>query len=339
LTSLSIVILNYNGKDFLRDFLPSVIEHSAGHEIVIADNCSTDDSVEFLRTNHPDLRLILNSSNGGFAQGYNEALAQVKSEFYLLLNSDIQVTEGWLEPLLKTMDDPEVAGCQPKVRSFLKPTHLEHAGASGGFLDKDYFPFCRGRIFDLAEEDKGQYNDPQEIFWASGACLLIRANLYHEAGGLDEDFFAHMEEIDLCWRLKRKNYKFMVAPESVVYHVGGGTLPYSSPFKTYLNFRNSLFMLIKNHDGWLFPKLFKRLALDGIAGVRFVFRGEFKQLQALLKAHYHVYGSLGKFYKKRQALKRSSISFNSTGLYRGSLLWQKFVRKVDIYSQLPQDKF
>ena len=282
---LAIVILNFNGKDFLEKFLPSVIQYSEGHEIIVADNCSTDESVLFLQENFPKIRLIINASNGGFAKGYNDALKLVDSELYLLLNSDIEVTENWLNPLLEVMKDPDVAGCQPKIRSFNAKQNFEHAGASGGFLDKDYFPFCRGRIFQKIEEDTGQYNDSIEVFWSTGAALMIRSKLYHESGGLDEDFFAHMEEIDLCWRLKKRGCKFMVEPKSVVYHVGGGTLDYSSPFKTYLNFRNSLFMIVKNHEGLLFPKMFRRLFLDGIAGIRFLVRGEFKQLGSVFKAH------------------------------------------------------
>ncbi len=336
---LSIVILNYNGKNFLEKFLSTAIENSGDHEIIVADNCSTDDSVTFLKNNFPNIRLIINESNGGFAKGYNDALKQVESDYYLLLNSDIEVTPNWIDPLLKVMKDPTVAGCQPKVRSFHTKEKFEHAGASGGFLDKDFFPFCRGRIFQKVEDDAGQYNEPIEVFWATGAALLVRSNLYHEAGGLDEDFFAHMEEIDFCWRLKKQNYKFMVEPKSVVYHVGGGTLDYSSPFKTYLNFRNSLYMIIKNYEGILFFKMFRRLILDGIAGVRFLVRGEMKQLASILKAHRDVYLKLGKTLKKRKAIKKSSTHFNEKGLFKGSILWQRYVLKKDKFSLLSKDKF
>lgn len=336
---LSIVILNYNGKNFLEKFLPIVISNADGHEVIVADNCSTDDSVSFLQENFPEIRLIINKTNGGFAKGYNDALSQVQSELYLLLNSDIEVTEGWLQPLLLKMQNPKIAGCQPKIRSFAHRENFEHAGASGGYLDKDYFPFCRGRIFQKIEEDHGQYEDETEIFWATGAALLIRAELYHKVGGLDEDFFAHMEEIDLCWRLKKLNFEFHAVPSSVVYHVGGGTLDYTSPFKTYLNFRNSLYMIVKNHDGWLFPKLFRRLVLDGIAGVRFLVRGEMKQLLSILKAHRDVYLKFGKTLRKRKQIRQESTQFNSTGMFNGSILWQMYIQKKDRFDLLPKDKF
>lgn len=336
---LAIVILNFNGKDFLEKFLPSVIQFSEGHEIIVADNCSTDGSVAFLKDKFPDIRLIINESNGGFAKGYNDALKLVDSELYLLLNSDIEVTENWLAPLLEMMKNPDVAGCQPKIRAYNAKCNFEHAGASGGFLDKDYFPFCRGRIFQKIEEDSGQYDDSIEVFWSTGAALMIRSKLYHESGGLDEDFFAHMEEIDLCWRLKKRGYKFMVEPKSMIYHVGGGTLDYSSPFKTYLNFRNSLFMIVKNHDGLLFPKMFRRLILDGIAGIRFLVRGEFKQLGSVLKAHRDVYLKFKSLLKKRRKIKQESTQFNSKGLFHSSILWQRYILKKELFSDLPKDKF
>ncbi len=336
---LAIVILNYNGQSFLEKFLPTVIQYSNEHEIIVADNCSTDDSIVFLQKCFPEIRLIVNASNGGFAKGYNDALAQVESEFYLLLNSDIEVTENWLTPLLAVMEDPKVAGCQPKIKAYSEKERFEHAGASGGFLDKDYFPFCRGRIFQKVETDVGQYDTPKEVFWATGAALLIRSKLYHEVGGLDEDFFAHMEEIDLCWRLKKKGYAFRVAPESVVYHVGGGTLDYASPFKTYLNFRNSLYMIIKNHDGPLLPKMFRRLLLDGIAGIRFLVRWELKQLGSILKAHKDVYLNLRRTLKKRRKIKLQSTQFNSKGLFQGSILWERYILKKDVFSALPEEKF
>jgi GT2 family glycosyltransferase len=339
LNLLSVVILNYNGKGFLEKFLPLVIEHANGHEIIVADNCSTDASVPFLKENFPHIRLIQNQSNGGFAKGYNDALKFVESEFYILLNSDIEVSENWIAPLLEEMKNPKVAGCQPKILSYQNKNNFEHAGASGGFLDKDYFPFCRGRIFQKIEEDKGQYNNALEVFWATGAALLIRAELYHKAGGLDEDFFAHMEEIDLCWRLKKQNFQFKVVPQSVVYHVGGGTLDYSSPFKTYLNFRNSLFMIIKNHEGWLFPKLLRRLVLDGIAGIRFLVRGEMKQLGSILKAHFAVYSKFGLMLKKRKMIRSQSTEFNAVGLYQGSILWDRYVLKRDEFHLLSKSKF
>lgn len=337
--SLSIVILNWNGKHFLEKFLPSVISNSGNAEIIVADNASTDDSVSFVQINYPSVRIIQNSKNGGFAQGYNDALKHVSSGLYLLLNSDIEVTPGWLEPLLEVMKDPQVAGCQPKVLAYDERTRFEHAGAAGGFLDKNYFPFCRGRIFDQFEKDEGQYDGTTEVFWATGAALLIRSNLFHEAGGFDAAFFAHMEEIDLCWRIKKKGYRFLAVPRSVIYHVGGGTLPYLSPRKSYLNFRNSLYMIVKNHEGWLVSKLLYRMLLDGIAGIRFLMRGEWQQLGSVLKAHFHFYRHLGTLLRQRKAIRNNSKTFNSTGLYNGSILWARYFKGVSKFSDLNQRLF
>ncbi len=338
-SEVAVVILNWNGQKFLEDFLPSVIKYSSEARIIVADNASTDDSIYFMKSNFPAVEIIQNESNGGFAKGYNEALKYVDSEYYVLLNSDIEVTENWLEPLLKMMRDPSVAGCQPKVRSFHNKEYLEHAGAAGGFIDANYFPFCRGRIFETIEKDQNQYDYPLEVFWATGACLLIRSESFHQVGGFDEDFFAHMEEIDLCWRLKLLGQKFMITPESTVYHVGGGTLPYSSPRKTYLNFRNSLFMIIKNHKGWLFPKLFWRLSIDGVGGFRFLMKGEFNQLYAVFKAHMAMYGNLGKFLKKRRAIQKNTANANLAGLFSGNILWNYYIKGVKHYSDLNQRLF
>ena len=337
--SLAIVILNWNGRNFLEQFLPSVCAFSNGAKIIVADNASTDDSVQFIRDNYPSIAIIINESNGGFAKGYNDALKQVDAKLYLLLNSDIEVTENWLEPLLKTMEDPTIAGCQPKVLSFHDKSLFEHAGASGGFLDRNYFPFCRGRIFDKFENDKGQYDNEIEVFWATGASLLIRSELFHLAGGFDEDFFAHMEEIDLCWRLKKRGYKFVVNPQSTIYHVGGGTLPYLSPRKSYLNFRNSLFMIVKNHEGILFFKLIHRLNLDGIAGIRFFLRGDWKHLASVLNAHVAMYKHLPILLSQRKEIKLQSTKFNSNGIYRGSILWARYFKGVTKFKELNQRLF
>lgn len=332
--TLSIVILNYNGRHYLEQFLPTVLLYSKGHEVIVADNASTDDSVAYMKSEFPNVRLIENAENGGFAKGYNDALKQVDTDLYLLLNSDIEVTEDWLLPLLAEMRNPEVAGVQPKVLSHNIRDQFEHAGAAGGYLDRNYYPFCRGRIFEHTEKDRGQYNTRAEIFWASGACLLIRREDYWNAGGLDEDFFAHMEEIDLCWRIKRSGKKFICNPKSTVYHVGGGTLSYFSPFKTYLNFRNSLFMIIKNHEGPILPMIFWRLCLDGLAGVRFVAGGEWKQLNSLWKAHRDMYKNLSKMLKKRKALKAKYSSMNRVGLESKNLLIQRFAFGRKKYSDL-----
>lgn len=337
--NVAIVILNWNGKDWLEKFLPDVVNLSADARIIVADNASSDNSVEFVQSNFPTVEIVINEENGGFAKGYNDALKRIDAELYLLLNSDILVTENWLEPLVRAMKDPTVAGCQPKVLSYHRQDEFEHAGAAGGYIDRNYFTFCRGRIFEFAEKDHGQYNGTTEVFWATGACMLIRAELFHKAGGFDEDFFAHMEEIDLCWRLKKMNHCFLVVPESKVYHVGGGTLAYNSPKKVYLNFRNNLTMIYKNHDGWLLPKLFYRKTLDGIAAVRFLLGGEFKNFAAVFNAHMWNYAHLRSNLKKRKQVKAMSTRFNAKGLYNGSILWAYFFKRIRTFSELNQRLF
>lgn len=336
---LAIVILNWNGKKFLEKFLPDVILHSEGVEIYVADNASTDDSVRFVQQNHPSVKIVINQSNGGFAKGYNDALAQIEAKFYLLLNSDIEVTENWLVPLIETMKDDSVAGCQPKVLSYTNRDTFEHAGASGGYLDRNYYPFCRGRILEIFEKDLGQYNGETEIFWATGASLLIRSKLFHQVGGFDEAFFAHMEEIDLCWRIKKLGYKFMVQPASTIYHVGGGTLAYNSPRKLYLNFRNSLFMLVKNHEGFLFPKLFYRLILDGIAGFHFLIKGEYKSVRSVFYSHMNLYARLPQLLSQRKRIKENTTQFNDKGLYKASILWARYFKGITKFSDLNQRFF
>jgi GT2 family glycosyltransferase len=261
----AIVILNWNGRPWLERFLPTVITRSAGAEVIVADNASTDDSVSWLERNHGTVRVIHLTTNLGFAGGYNAALEQVKADRYMLLNSDVEVMPDWLDTLNVYLDaHPRMAACQPKVLSQRHPERFEHAGAAGGFIDRNGYPFCRGRIFEITEEDHGQYDDEREVFWATGACLLIRAEAFHAAGGFDAALFAHMEEIDLCWRLRRMGWTIGYTSKAVVHHVGGGSLDYRSPRKTYLNFRNSLIVLTKNlHNGWFWWWLFRRLVLDG----------------------------------------------------------------------------
>lgn len=338
-SQIAVVILNWNGQKYLEQFLPSVIQNSGNAKIVVADNDSTDSSVEFVKSTYPEIEIVINEENGGFAKGYNDAFKKIDAQFYLLLNSDIEVTPNWLAPLVEQMKDPRVAGCQPKVKAYNSRVSFEHAGASGGFLDRNYFPFCRGRIFNSVETDLGQYDGETEIFWASGACLLIRSELFHKAGGFDEAFFAHMEEIDLCWRLKKMDYKFMVCPNSVVYHIGGGTLPYTSPRKVYLNFRNSLLMIVKNHDGVLLPKILSRLCIDGIAASRFIMIGEFKQFSAVFRAHMYMYRNLSRLLKQRKEIKQMSTTFNSTGLYNGNILSAYFFKGIREFSKLNQRLF
>jgi len=267
----AVVVLNWNGKAWLEKFLPNLVKHSQEATVFVADNASTDDSVDFVKNNFPTVKIIINASNGGYAKGYNYALKKIDAQYFVLINSDIEVTEGWLSPIIYLMDsDKNIAACQPKLLDYKERNSFEYAGASGGFIDNLGYPFCRGRIFDNLEQDKGQYNDAIEVFWATGACLFVRASHFIDIGGLDEDFFAHQEEIDLCWRLKNKGYKIMVQPKSIVFHVGGGTLNSGSPFKTHLNFRNNLFMLFKNLPASsLFTTIPIRLVLDGVAALTF----------------------------------------------------------------------
>lgn len=336
---VAIVILNWNGKELLSSFLPKVIEYSPEADIVVADNSSTDDSISFLQENFPSVKIVQNKENGGFAKGYNDALQFIDSELFVLLNSDVEVTPGWLTPLLECMEDPSIGGCQPKIRAFDKRTMFEYAGACGGYIDRNYFPFCRGRILHHIEEDQGQYDSTTEVFWVSGAAFVVRAALFREVGGFDTAFFAHMEEIDLCWRIKKRGHRLLVVPSSIVYHVGGGTLSYNSPRKVYLNFRNNLRMIVKNHEGWIFPALFTRMSLDGIAGVRFLVRGEFTHFWSVLNAHFSLYKNLGKLWKQRKEIQQSITKSNSAGLYTGSILWAVYFKGIRRFSELNQRLF
>ncbi len=334
---VAVVILNWNGRDFLEKFLPLVLHHSRGDaEVIVADNASTDDSVNFLKEHFPEVRLILNQDNGGFAKGYNDALSQLDAEYYVLLNSDIEVTPNWIKPVIELMDsDPAIAACQPKIRSWYERSKFEYAGAAGGFIDAYGYPFCRGRIFFDLEEDQGQYDDACEVFWASGACMFVRAELYHRFGGLDADFFAHMEEIDFCWRLKAEGYRIMYCPDSVVFHIGGGTLPKSNARKTYLNFRNNFTLLYKNlPSSKLFPVFFVRLMLDGVAGLKFLFSGGFRDMYAVTRAHFAFYRQWPANRKKRRALKQADVNC----IYRGNLVADRYLKGLRSFSQLNKSK-
>jgi len=273
-------------------FLPSVLLHSQAYaEVIVADNASTDGSVDFLKEAFPQVRIIQNNQNGGFAQGYNDALKQVEAEYFILLNSDIEITENWIQPVIALMDsDPQIAACQPVIRSYHHREKFEYAGAAGGFIDAYGYPFCRGRIFQYLEEDHGQYDNPVEVFWATGACMFVRADVFEKFGGFDVDFFAHMEEIDFCWRVKHEGYKIMVCPQSKVFHIGGGTLPKQSSFKTYLNMRNNISMLYKNLPSErLLPVFAARLILDGVAAFKFLVDGGFDDFWAVVRAHMSFY--------------------------------------------------
>ncbi len=298
---IAVVILNWNGQKLLEQFLPSIVRYSTEASIYVADNASTDNSVAFIKENFPTVQIIQNKNNFGFAQGYNEALQFVNEEYYALVNSDIEVTENWLKPIIETFEkEPKTAIIQPKILDFKNKEYFEYAGAAGGFIDKYGYPFCRGRIFETLEKDNGQYDDTNEIFWASGACFFIRNYVYKKLNGFDADFFAHQEEIDLCWRAYNQNHIIKYNGHSTVYHVGGATLNEGNPRKTFLNFRNSLLMLVKNlPKSYLFTILFTRLILDGIAGIKFLTQGQFQHCFAIIKAHFSFYSLLYKNYKKR----------------------------------------
>ncbi|RDI14516.1 glycosyltransferase family 2 protein [Flavobacterium sp. AG291] len=327
--SIAVVILNWNGKNLLEQFLPSVTKYSPEATIHIADNASTDDSVGFIRAAYPEVKIIQNKGNFGYAKGYNEALQEVEEDIYALVNSDIEVTQNWLQPILSLFEkDNETAIIQPKILDYKNKNNFEYAGAAGGFIDKYGFAFCRGRIFDTIEEDKGQYNDTTQIFWASGACFFIRKEVYRKLNGFDEDFFAHQEEIDLCWRAYNNNLKAMYCSESVVYHVGGATLNTGNPKKTFLNYRNSLWMMLKNlPTSKLFPVLFLRLSQDGISGIRHALKGEFAHLWAILKSHFYFYLKFFRFINKR-----GSKQYHNYFRVK-SIVYLYFIRKGKIFDE------
>ena len=330
----AIVILNWNGRSWLENFLPSVIMYSKDAEIFVIDNGSTDDSVSFLNENFRSVIIIKNNKNLGFAGGYNTGLNKIHAEYYILLNSDIEVTKDWIEPIIELMEiDNNIAACQPKLLNYNKKTKFEYAGASGGFIDNLGYPFCRGRIFNNLEEDKGQYNDAIEIFWATGACLFIRADLFWNVGGFDEDFFCHQEEIDLCWRLKNKGYKMMVQPNSKVYHVGGGTLNEDSPYKTYLNFRNNLYMIFKNIPlSYLFFVISMRLILDAVAAFSFLIQGKgLQHFWAIGKAHFVFYVTVPRLISKRQKIKQIK---KLTGKFNWSIIYRNKLQGIKCFSDL-----
>ncbi|MCB0632385.1 MAG: bifunctional riboflavin kinase/FAD synthetase [Saprospiraceae bacterium] len=331
--SVAVVILNYNGRQYLEQFLAGVQQSEyEALRIFVADNGSTDNSLDWLHENAGDVQVIDLKKNYGYAEGYNRALRQIDADYYVLLNSDLEVGPNWISPVIRLLEqDQDTAACQPKILSYRDKERFEYAGAAGGWLDKLGYPFCRGRIFAYTEKDEGQYNDTSEIFWASGAALFIRSDLFHRIGGFDADYFAHAEEIDLCWRLKRAGYKIQVVPESVVYHLGGGTLDYLSPNKAYLNFRNTLFTILKNEPAaklwWLIPA---RLLLDGVAGGLFLFQGKFDHIRAIIRAHWNFFPRFGQLLQKRRhyaaliAQARNANTPNDQGHYNGSIIWQYY---------------
>jgi GT2 family glycosyltransferase len=329
--TLAIVILNYNGKKHLETYLPSVVECSDSHDVLVIDNGSLDDSINYISLKFPTVQLIQLKENVGFAQGYNDGLERIKGKYehYLILNSDVEVSPGYLSPLLSRIAAPTIAAVQPKILSHVNKTRFEHAGASGGFIDKRGFPFCRGRIFDECETDHGQYNEAMPVFWASGACLLIKSSLFHEVNGFDGRFFAHMEEIDLCWRIQHQGHQIWIEPSSTVYHLGGGTLSYESKTKVYLNFRNNLYMLAKNETGFWPGKIFIRMLWDGLAAVQFLLKGKPSLLYQVLKAHLAFYTSLPRLISQRTNKKNATL-----GRYKGNIVIDYFLKKKNKYSDL-----
>ena len=321
---IALVILNWNGQQLLAQFLPSILKFSQlpNVEIYVADNASTDDSISFLKTNFPSVKIIQNSKNGGYAKGYNDALQHISADIYGLINSDIEVTQNWLLPIISTFEkEPATTVLQPKILDFKKKDSFEYAGAAGGFIDEFGYPFCRGRIFSILEKDTQQYNDTSEIFWASGACFFIRSATYHQLNGFDEDYFAHQEEIDLCWRVQNLQQTIKYVGTSTVYHVGGATLKEENPRKTFLNFRNSLFSLVKNlPKEKLFPIIFARLVLDAIAGVKFLFELRPIHTFAIIRAHFSFYYFLPKMLKKRNSNFKKPTYFSIK-----SIIWEHFI--------------
>ena len=337
--SVAIVILNWNGKNFLEQYLPSVMASLySNKKIIVADNASTDDSISFLQNNYPQVQIIQNPANEGFAKGYNTALKQVRADYYVLLNSDVEVTPSWIEPVIRLMEsDTTIAACQPKILAFDDKTKFEYAGACGGWLDEFGYPFSRGRVFDVCETDKGQYDDVQQCFWAGGAAFFVRASVYHELKGLDEFFFAHQEEIDLCWRMQLAGYKIFAQPASVVYHVGGGTLQRGNTQKTFLNFRNNLVMLAKNLSFaealWKIPF---RIFLDALAAWRALLGGNGGYFKAILKAHLHFADWL--LSKQKHSVFPAKKDGKTGGWYKGSVVWAYFIQKKKTFSEIVGNK-
>jgi GT2 family glycosyltransferase len=337
--TIAVVILNWNGRGYLERFLPSVLGSSyPDMEVIVADNASTDDSIRWLGETYPQIRVIALDRNYGFAGGYNTALRQVESDYYVLLNSDVEVEPGWIEPIMALMEsDPSIGACQPKIRMWADRDTFEYAGAAGGWMDHLGYPFAKGRVFDTCEKDKGQYDTVGPVFWASGAALFVRGELYHRLGGLDSYFFAHMEEIDFCWRLQLAGYQVYTCPKSIVYHVGGGTLPKGNERKVFLNFRNNLIMLAKNLPvGQLVWKIPFRLAMDGLSAWKFLFSGQASYFWPVVKAHFAFYRWLltGRKSSVFPPTRRGKLN----GWYPHSVAWQYFISGKKTFSEIMKGK-
>jgi len=338
MSKTAIVILNWNGLGFLKMFLKTVIRHSDNPDtdIVVADNGSSDGSAEWISSTFKDVKLIRLDKNYGFAEGYNLALKQLNAKYFVLINSDIEVTAGWLAPLVNYMDcNADVASCQPKILSYSNKEYFEYAGAAGGYIDKYGYPFCRGRIFGRIEKDTGDFDSIKDVFWTSGACMIVRSDAWIKCGGFDPSFFAHMEEIDLCWRFNKAGYRLSCLPESAVYHVGGGTLPYNSSFKTYLNFRNSLFMLYKNlPDNTLSKTMFVRKLLDGLAAIMFLLKGKPGSFKSVWKAHIDFYKTVEELKVKRIVVKDLDIKNSLLPILNKSIVFEFYVKGNKTYKSL-----
>lgn len=327
---IAIVILNWNGKALLEQFLPSIVKYSEDADIYVADNASTDNSVSFITTHFPQVTVIQNKVNGGYAKGYNDALKNVDADVFCLINSDVEVTPNWLTPIKDAFKtSPNTVIIQPKLLDYKHKDYFEYAGAAGGFIDKFGYPYCRGRIFNTIEKDNGQYNDTVEIFWASGACMFIRKEIFKTLNGFDESYFAHMEEIDLCWRAKNLGYKIIYVGATTIYHVGGATLSNLNPEKTFLNFRNSLYTLVKNANGNIFFLVLTRLFLDGIAGIKFLFDFKPKHTIAIIKAHGSFYKHFSTLLKQRKVLNQRPKYYNKI-----SIVWSYFIANKKYFNSL-----
>ena len=333
---IAVAVLNWNGRKLLEEFLPSVVQHSADADIFLVDNYSSDESISFVSSKYPSVNIIQTKANLGYAGGYNYALEDIKNPFIVLLNSDIETTENWLEAPLKLLkEDESIGACQPKIKAYKDKDSFEYAGAAGGFIDYLGYPFCKGRLFEDVEKDQDQYNEVYEIFWASGACMFLRRKAFYDAGQLDESFFAHMEEIDLCWRMKNNGYQIFYTPNSTVYHLGGGTLNSHSTQKTFLNFRNNLYLLTKNLPATsLFPILFTRLVLDGIAALKFVIDLKPKHSIAIVKAHFTFYANFNRLAKERRGYYHKLKGLQSTQMYNSSIVYEHFIKGVKTFTGL-----